>query len=149
MSKIFGPAWTSSYGLVDEGDIWKNFLSDLSPMQVGAGVDALKNWSGKFPPNAPQFRKLCLENFNETQRKKNLHLQQQKFLSNKKNYKRTRRDWSVGFNNLDQLRKKLRMPDSQRQDLGAEGSKFTEDQFENDDILSSKSSPREDLGYNT
>lgn len=62
MASTFGPVWISSYGKSDDGT-WQKILSDLSDEQIACGVKALKHWQEKYPPNAIQFRKLCIEHW--------------------------------------------------------------------------------------
>lgn len=72
MASTFGPIWISSYGKSDDGT-WQKILSDLSQEQIACGVHALKHWQEKYPPNAIQFRKLCLENWKIFSDKKKSH----------------------------------------------------------------------------
>lgn len=71
MATTFGPVWISSYGKSDDGT-WQRILSDLSQEKIACGVEGLKHWQDKFPPNAIQFRKLCIEQHKIfSERKKN------------------------------------------------------------------------------
>ena len=62
MTRIFGQAWTSKYGEVDDGT-WATAISTLSSRQVKLGLrHCLNNWTDSFPPTPGQFRKAVMEN---------------------------------------------------------------------------------------
>jgi hypothetical protein len=62
MTRIFGQAWTSKYGEVDDGT-WAAAISTLSGRQVKLGLrHCLNNWTDSFPPTPGQFRKAVMEN---------------------------------------------------------------------------------------
>lgn len=61
MTRTFGNTWTSSFGAVDDGT-WLKILDGVTPRQVAHGLDEMrKTWAGAFPPNALQFRELCVD----------------------------------------------------------------------------------------
>jgi len=59
MSDLFGHKWTSSHDYADNGS-WATFLDDLTTLQFKAGIDALREWTGAWPPSATDFRNMCL-----------------------------------------------------------------------------------------
>lgn len=62
MSAMFGHTWVSQYGSSPEGvarETWLAVIGDLSPRQIGSGLDALKSSAMEWPPSAPRFRAMC------------------------------------------------------------------------------------------
>jgi hypothetical protein len=63
MAAMFGHSWLSQYGPAPDGvggDTWSAVLADLSPQQIGAGLQSLSRIPSDWPPTAPRFRALCL-----------------------------------------------------------------------------------------
>jgi hypothetical protein len=64
MAAMFGHSWLSQYGPAPDGvggDTWSAVLADLSPQQIGAGLQSLSRIPSDWPPTAPRFRALCLD----------------------------------------------------------------------------------------
>jgi len=62
MLGIFGATWARERG-DHEGltaDIWAQGLEGLTLDQIGNGINQCAHWNEAFPPNLPQFMKLCL-----------------------------------------------------------------------------------------
>lgn len=58
MTEIFGHRWVSSFG--DEpNESWCRCLADVTPEQIGQGLNALIRDNDEWPPTAIQFRNLC------------------------------------------------------------------------------------------
>ncbi|USE35997.1 hypothetical protein [Endozoicomonas sp. SCSIO W0465] len=58
MTALFGQKWTSAYGLADRNGEWLKTLDGLHPTQLELGLNRVR-LAGKWPPTAPEFRKLC------------------------------------------------------------------------------------------
>lgn len=56
---VYGHKWTSAYGTADDGT-WLVGLSDVTPEQVGAGLEKVRTGADEWPPTLPQFRAMCL-----------------------------------------------------------------------------------------
>lgn len=59
MAKIYGHKWVSSYGEEDDGT-WLTGLHDVTPEQIGVGLEACRVSAEPWPPTLPQFRAMCL-----------------------------------------------------------------------------------------
>ncbi len=59
MAKIYGHKWVSSYGEMDDGT-WLTGLGDVTPEQVGAGLEKCRTSAEPWPPTLPEFRAMCL-----------------------------------------------------------------------------------------
>ena len=59
MSEIYGRAFVSQYGSAPT-ESWERLLTGISPQQIARGLEGLLTWNSDFPPNAVQFRSLCL-----------------------------------------------------------------------------------------
>lgn len=61
MTGLYGHKFTSQFGeQVDVSGVWWATLRDLSDQQFKNGLCALRDNSIEWPPNAIEFRKLCL-----------------------------------------------------------------------------------------
>ena len=59
MAKIYGHKWTSSFGEADDGT-WLQGLQGLHPPQLAVGLRRCLDREDPWPPNLPEFRRLCL-----------------------------------------------------------------------------------------
>lgn len=59
MTMIYGHKWTSSYGEKDDGT-WRKGLADVSPDQIGTGLERCRTSDDEWPPTLPIFRSRCL-----------------------------------------------------------------------------------------
>lgn len=59
MGRIYGRTWITSFGDRDDGT-WLAALQRLTPEQVGQGLDACIRGGSEWPPNLPQFLRLCI-----------------------------------------------------------------------------------------
>lgn len=59
MAKIYGHRWVSSYGELDDGS-WLSGLADVTPEQIGVGLEKLRISASAWPPSLPEFRAMCL-----------------------------------------------------------------------------------------
>jgi hypothetical protein len=59
MAMIYGHKWTSSYGEKDDGT-WLKGLYDITPEQVGVGLEKCRTSDDEWPPTLPIFRYRCL-----------------------------------------------------------------------------------------
>ena len=59
MAKIYGHKWVSSFGQSDD-DTWLKGLWDITPEQVGAGLEKCRISKETWPPTLPEFRTMCL-----------------------------------------------------------------------------------------
>lgn len=69
MTRLYGQLFLNKHGVEDNG-IWFEVLCDLTPKAIEKGVERLMNLNqeGKFcefPPNALQFRAICLDFYND------------------------------------------------------------------------------------
>lgn len=62
MRESFGGTWTREYGDIDGEAIWlwQRSLAMFTPNQLARGIKSAQEWTGRFPPNLPQFKDLCL-----------------------------------------------------------------------------------------
>jgi hypothetical protein len=60
MAGLFGNAFTSQYG-EEPSDVWRAALSGFNGEDLARGLKACAKAGGEFPPNAPTFRKLCVQ----------------------------------------------------------------------------------------
>ncbi len=58
MAKIYGHKWVSSFGAADDGT-WLSGLRDVTPEQIGIGLERCRIRSEPWPPTLPEFRALC------------------------------------------------------------------------------------------
>ena len=65
MTALFGRQWTDSFGEHDKGDTWLRALSGMTPMDVARGLRHTTEANLTYPPNASQFRRLCLSTAGE------------------------------------------------------------------------------------
>lgn len=56
---IYGHRWPSAYGLQDDGT-WLTGLGDVTPKQVGIGLEKCRISAEPWPPTLPEFRAMCL-----------------------------------------------------------------------------------------
>lgn len=56
---IYGHRWTSSYGEKDDST-WRKGLADVTPDQVGIGLERCRTSGDEWPPTLPIFRGRCL-----------------------------------------------------------------------------------------
>lgn len=59
MAMIYGHRWTSSYGDKDDGT-WLSGLADITPEQIGLGLEKCRTSGDEWPPTLPVFRARCL-----------------------------------------------------------------------------------------
>lgn len=59
MAMIYGHRWVSSYGERDDGT-WLKGLHDVTPDQVGVGLEKCRTSGDEWPPTLPIFRDRCL-----------------------------------------------------------------------------------------
>jgi len=59
MGQTYGPTFTTQYGMTPT-DAWERQLTDITPDQIASGLNRLSERDSEFPPNAIEFRKLCL-----------------------------------------------------------------------------------------
>lgn len=65
MTDMYGHKWTSSKGESADsgtGKVWGHALNGVYPNEIGDGLKLLAEVGTKdgWPPDAPEFRKLCL-----------------------------------------------------------------------------------------
>ena len=58
MAKIYGHKWVGSFGAADDGT-WLSGLRDVTPSQIGIGLERCRTRSEPWPPTLPEFRALC------------------------------------------------------------------------------------------
>ena len=58
MAKIYGHKWVSSFGAADD-DTWLMGLRDVTPQQIGIGLERCRTRPEPWPPTLPEFRALC------------------------------------------------------------------------------------------
>ncbi len=59
---MFGHKWVSSYGAaIDPDKVWFATLGGVSDEQIKEGLKRLAESGQEWPPSAPEFRKLCLD----------------------------------------------------------------------------------------
>lgn len=62
MSSMFGHKWVSSYGQqVDPDRVWASCLKGISKDQIKAGLNRCAIAAREWPPSAPEFRGMCLD----------------------------------------------------------------------------------------
>lgn len=62
MGSMYGHKWVSSFGAqVDPDRVWAATLKNVTPEQVKEGLQRLAKRGDEWPPSAPEFRKLCLD----------------------------------------------------------------------------------------
>ncbi len=59
MVRIYGHRWSSSYGECDDGT-WFKGLYDVSPEQIGVGLEKCRTSGDEWPPTLPIFLDRCL-----------------------------------------------------------------------------------------
>lgn len=59
MTMVYGHKWTSAYGLQDDGT-WLMGLGDVTPEQVGMGLEKCRTSAEPWPPTLPEFRAMCM-----------------------------------------------------------------------------------------
>ena len=59
MTMIYGHKWTSAFGRHDDGT-WLAGLHDITPEQIGVGLEACRISDDPWPPTLPAFRAKCL-----------------------------------------------------------------------------------------
>lgn len=60
MREIFGSKFTYSFGDYPN-DAWFRIVGGLTREEITTGLEACLNWEDKFPPDAREFKKLCLK----------------------------------------------------------------------------------------
>lgn len=63
MASLFGNRWVSQYGASPAGvDVieWGAAIRGLTPRQLDAGMQSVRQSGGEWPPAAPAFRRLCM-----------------------------------------------------------------------------------------
>ena len=58
MSRLYGHKWSSGFGETDDGT-WLRGLRDMTPTQLGQGLQACLEREDTWPPTLPEFRGLC------------------------------------------------------------------------------------------
>jgi len=61
MQEAYGHQWNSQYG-EEPTETWGRLLTGISPDQIKDGLEKLKTREDTWPPNAQEFRQLCLPN---------------------------------------------------------------------------------------
>ena len=59
MTMIYGHKWTSSFSARDDGT-WLKGLGDVTPEQIGIGLEKCRTSGEGWPPTLPDFRAMCL-----------------------------------------------------------------------------------------
>ncbi len=59
MGRVYGHKWVSAYGEADDGT-WLAGLWDVTPEQIGAGLEKCRTDPVCWPPTLPKFRSMCL-----------------------------------------------------------------------------------------
>lgn len=59
MAEIYGHKWVSQYGTYPSKS-WIDGLSDVLPSQIEEGLELLLDRDDGWPPNLPEFKKICL-----------------------------------------------------------------------------------------
>ena len=59
MGRVYGHKWVSAYGEADDGT-WLAGLWDVTPEQIGAGLEKCRTNPDCWPPTLPKFRSMCL-----------------------------------------------------------------------------------------
>lgn len=74
MGSMFGHKWVSSYGAeVDPDKVWQATLGNVSTEQLREGLKRLSDRGDEWPPSAPEFKKLCLDDGEHWEHKKLAH----------------------------------------------------------------------------
>lgn len=60
MAMIYGHRWSTQYGTSPPA-AWRLGLAELSADEIKRGMDACVTTGDGWPPNLPEFRKLCLD----------------------------------------------------------------------------------------
>ena len=60
MSEMYGSQWVTTYG-PSPTDSWARVLSGFTTDDIRRGLEAVVENGAPFPPNAPEFRKLCMK----------------------------------------------------------------------------------------
>jgi len=58
MTKMYGATFTNQYGEIDDGT-WLRALKNLTPQELGIGLDKCLDRDSEFPPGLGVFRRLC------------------------------------------------------------------------------------------
>mgnify|MGYP003479115462 CR=1 FL=1 len=58
MGRVYGHKWVSAYGESDDGT-WLAGLWDVTPEQIGAGLEKCRTNPDCWPPTLPKFRSMC------------------------------------------------------------------------------------------
>lgn len=62
MSAMYGHRWSSAYGLEPDPDrVWQATLSGITAEQIKSGLRKCALRADPWPPSAPEFRGLCIE----------------------------------------------------------------------------------------
>ena len=59
MQEAYGHQWNSQYG-EEPTETWERLLTGITPEQIRDGLEALTGRKDTWPPNAQEFRQLCL-----------------------------------------------------------------------------------------
>ena len=59
MQEAYGHQWNSQFG-EEPTETWERLLTGISPEQIRDGLEKLANRTETWPPNAQEFRQLCL-----------------------------------------------------------------------------------------
>ncbi len=72
MGMLYGHKWASSFGTGDDGT-WLRVLEGITGQQIADGLERCLSRADNWPPDAIEFRKLCLglSDFIENQQKIN------------------------------------------------------------------------------
>ena len=62
MRQFFGNAWVSTYGTIDDQTIygWTGALNQFTEAELAGAIKACEDWPGKFAPNFPEFKTMCM-----------------------------------------------------------------------------------------
>ena len=59
LAEIYGQGFVTQYGEMPSRS-WKDLLRGISPDQIKSGLEKLTKRESSFPPNAIEFRQLCI-----------------------------------------------------------------------------------------
>lgn len=102
MGSMFGHKWVSSYGAnVDPDRVWQATLSNVSLDKIKNGLKRLSDRGDEWPPSAPEFKKLCLDDGDTWEHKRvKAAMREYKALPKPKNKE-------VGKKHIEEIRKNL------------------------------------------
>lgn len=69
MAEAYPGLWVRDHGEFPN-ETWQRALADVTPTQIGKGIDAVIKRGGKYPPSLPEFCALCTEQTHPAYREK-------------------------------------------------------------------------------